>query len=158
MNHINPTNIPECLRGNGAFWDDTYVQQIEQSSAILHKWIKDAQADGWTIEPVYKNETVNTAATLRITISGDEYIAMVFIRKPSRPGVRHSHSLSTWKNDFAFPAPFPYNKEKLIAASRTCGLCGGEITGNPYRFSFAGQACENCKAQARKINDETYWD
>ena len=158
---INPVNSSKYFAdGSGSFWDKEYKKNALEAQNLVKDWIKAAIKDGWEIEPIYNNESVESAAQLSITINGDKYIVMTFTRfpDPKYPSSRYSCDVSGWKNDSSLKVPIPYSREDIIANSKLCGLCGGPITGIPIRYSFAGQACEKCKEQAEIINRNTCWD
>lgn len=127
-----------------------------QHVADVRGWVAAAVADGWSIQPTYDTEPVESAATLR----RDGYVAMVLMRDKSDAGTRtyrYEAKVSAWGPDGLSIRPtLPYDWTTMTAALRTCNLCHAEDV-ETFRYSFAGRCCAACIPQARKEYESGNW-
>lgn len=117
-------------------------------------WRDAAVADGWSIEPTYKNEDVNRAASLK----RDGFKASVFTRIYVREsGTFYECSVHVWGPDgLACTIPTTYDWPAIVASLRVCNECGASNV-DTKRFSFAGRACADCLPAARAEHEKQGW-
>lgn len=106
-------------------------------------WRLAAIEDGWNIEPTYKHEPVERAATLR----KDGWVASTISRPPGspRPSSKGTNSINVWGPDKLQIQPaIPYSWDALVAGLRTCHNCGAQDV-DTTRYYFAGRICLECR-------------
>lgn len=126
------------------------IAQRAASLVELRAWRDAAIADGWKIAPTYDHEPVERACHLM----REGFVVSMLLREP-RNGERWPVvSISAWcpkgiSLDFALRTT--YDWPSLIAATRTCPVCGTKDV-DTVRVGFANRSCAACRpAVAAKI-------
>lgn len=120
-------------------------------------------ADGWSIEPTYRHEPVESAA--RLVREG--FVCQILTRdkgasetrEPRDRGLkRYEASLSMWGPDrLALRPPYPYSFAACEARTRTCHDCGKSDVPTE-RVGFAGRVCADSLPAARKRVETPGWN
>ena len=122
---------------------------------MVDNWIINATNDGWRLEPIYQNESVDSAAYLK----KDGYVIHVIRRVPNQP--QHTTKWETemcgWGPDgLCINLPKVYSMDALNKALTHCDVCGKDNV-ETQRYSFAGRCCSNCIEGARKKHEYPGW-
>lgn len=122
----------------------------------VREWVAAAVADGWNIEPTYKTEPQESAATL----SKNGFRAMALMRDRGEihdRRYRYEAHVSAWGPDgLAISVPKRYDFALIEKAVRRCGECGREDV-DTQRVGFAGRVCAGCLPEARKKHEYSGW-
>ena len=111
------------------------------------------KADGWDSAPTYASEPESRHATLW----KDGFSAHAKMR--TKVGKwKYEAQISIWGPDGLHFRPWQeYSMERLIAAIRTCSMCGATDV-ETVRFSFAGRCCKPCLPEVKKKHEFPGWD
>jgi hypothetical protein len=135
--------------------DFGFTNKLEDLESA-RQWVADAVADGWTIEPTYRTESIKRAATL----TKDDYKALVLMRDDSHtPGSRFKYTaqVSVWGPDgLAINVPREYDFALIEKAVRRCSECGVDDI-DTQRVGFAGRVCAACLPAAQKKHEYPGW-
>jgi hypothetical protein len=123
----------------------------------VRQWVADAVADGWEINPTYRTEPVESAATL----DKNGFRAMVLMRDRGEGetdrGWRYEAKVSAWGPDgLAIRVSRKYDFALIKKALRRCAECGKEDM-DTQRVGFAGRVCSDCLPEARKKHEYPGW-
>lgn len=119
-------------------------------------------ADGWSIEPTYGSEPVESASRLKrqgfvsLILTRDK--GPVEDREPRNKGLRrYEAQVSIWGPDgLAITVPYPYSFAACVANTRKCSGC--KATEVPTeRVGFAGRVCASCLPDARRRIETPGW-
>lgn len=119
------------------------------------KWVADAVADGWTIEPTYASEPAERAASLW----KDGYHVLALMRDNSEHKYKYKHEaqINLWGPDgLAIKAPSVYDFALIEAGNRRCGECG-KTDVDTQRVGFAGRCCAEGLPAAQKKYEYPGW-
>lgn len=110
-------------------------------------WREAALADGWTHEPIYKNEAEETAMQL----DKEGFHAQVYLREnPS------DFCLAVWGPDrLAIEPPVVYNFEGIKRLVNVCEKCSKE--GPTVRLAFANRVCPDCRKKFAPTYEAPGW-
>lgn len=110
--------------------------------ARVRKWVKEAVADGWVCEPMFKHEAVTRTA--KLTKEGFE--ASAIMREPEEGRNKYPDgSLLVWGPDkMVVEHVYPYNWGLLREALQLCQFCGKTFEGKAFHVAFADRACQLC--------------
>jgi hypothetical protein len=128
------------------------VEELES----VRRWVADAVADRWEIEPTYQSEPVESAATL--TKDGFKVLALMRDRGEDRD-VHYccEAKVSAWGPDgLAIRVPRTYDFDLIQQSLRRCGECGADDV-ETQRVGFAGRVCESCLPAAQKKYEFDGW-
>lgn len=110
------------------------------------KFKEDAINDGWEIEPIYENESIETA--FRLTKEG--YDISIILRDNYK-------SVAIWGPDgLQIPPQQKYDMDYLRKALTCCPICGAESV-KTYRYSFAGRCCKKCLPEMQRKFEYPGW-
>lgn len=127
------TNEPARLRGAKQFRDD-------------------AVADGWSIEPTYISESVDSASRLK----RDGFVMLIVTREKVGKW-EFEANVNIWGPDgLAIRPPEFYDFSKIELGTRTCNYCGKSDVPTE-RVGFAGRCCAACLPEARRKIETPGW-
>jgi len=110
------------------------------------RWIINAVADGWTIEPTYPHESADKAASL----DKEGYHALTLARSEL------DVSISVWGSDeLHVDVPETYDWDVMVRGTRICMYCGA--VGNTVRIGFAGRCCPECREEHKAKVEFSGW-
>lgn len=119
--------------------------------ALCREWRDAAVADGWTVEPTYKHESVDRA--FRLTRDG--YVVQGIARDGDEQTLPTAY-LHIWcPRGIAIAPPATYDFAAIRQAEQTCEYCGAHPVPT-QRVAFANRACEKC-APVEQANLPARW-
>ena len=111
-----------------------------------------ALLDGWSIEPVYKNESVETASKLM----RDGFKMMIFARKDIGKW-KYEAQISIWGPDrMTIEVPEKYNFDEIKSGMMKCHYC----LKHPVKtmcVGFCGRCCSDCLPEQKKQQEYPGW-
>lgn len=105
----------------------------------IETWRKAVLDDGWVIEPVYPDESIDTYCRL----SREGFVANVMLRTETDFG-GPMHNLHIWGSDGLAIRPKSYSWKELQESLQVCSICG--VIGPTVRLAFANRVCPKCRA------------
>ena len=122
----------------------------------VRQWVAAAAADGWNINPSYRTESVESAATL--DKDGFRVLALMRDRGENHDRrYRYEAKVSAGGPDgLAISVPRIYDFALIRKAVRCCGECGKDDV-ETERVGFAGRVCASCLPEARKKHEFPGW-
>jgi len=115
----------------------------------VQAWVAAAVADGWTVRPAFKTESIERAAALE----KDGWEARTLSRPPKKHGSIQA-SIHVWGPDkLAIRVSPPYSWEKLVSGLRACDNCKATDV-ETTRYYFAGRVCLECR---EVLKEEPGW-
>ncbi len=113
-----------------------------------------AAADHWTMEPMYANESVDSASKL----TREGFVLQILTRTNPLPRKYHyCVSVSLWGPDhLAIIPPYVYSWEEIQKGLRHCNECGADDR-DTVRAGFATRVCGDCVVETRKRLEFPGW-
>lgn len=137
---------------NDALWA-ARVEVRNRNILRAAEWRDAAVADGWSIEPTYPHESVETA--WRLLRDGFQ------VQGLTRPESDKSMPVATihiWGPDgLAIKVPPIYAWGPIAAGVRTCSACGATDV-ETQRVGFAGRVCGACLPEQRRLVETPGWN
>ena len=114
-----------------------------------------ALADGWSIEPTYKN---GEAAESYGTLFRDGFTMHAKARvKDVGEKWSYEAEIVLWGPDgLCIPTPRVYSMDTLIKSLRVCPKCKTEDV-ETVRYSFAGRCCKACLPEMQRKQEYPGW-
>lgn len=115
-------------------------------------WREAAVKDGWSIQPTFYTEPVESHASLY----KEGFQAHVKARIKTKGKWKYEAQVCLWGPDrLAVRVPKIYDWEKIVVGLKTCNVCGA--IGETFQYSFAGRCCENCLPDMKKKHEYNGW-
>lgn len=119
-----------------------------------------AIADGWEAVPLYHNEGMNRATSLK----RDSFYMQIVTRR-GKGGFKYTSSVRIWGPDgLAIMPTKEYSWEAIVAGLRTCDNCeASDIETSQYKCTvspgvhFAGRVCEKCFSALKAEHERSEW-
>ena len=123
---------------------------MQPTMEIVKKWVQDAIADGWSSEPIYKNEPIETAMSLK-----KDGFQVSAIMRDNNPHPRYA-SINAWGPDgVCVQIPEVYSMTDLVTALGFCEICGKKDV-KTVRLAFANRACVECRNKPEVLKKYEY--